>query len=286
MRARATDFPFGTESAILTMLRTNSPSLSHRHHHNSTLISYEFPLNERVRTLLRVENLYERAQYFKSKDDPQAHHVAILSLFEILDVAGRADLKSELMQELERKKHQLDTLKNNPSVEQGALAAIIGETQKSIADLFDSSGKTGQELRENEWLMAIRQRTAIPGGICEFDLPSYHHCMYRPSETRRRDLDEWFAPFQPIRHGVRLILRLLRESGQMSQQTAHKGLFQQMLAGRQAQLLRLRVDDNYAYVPEISANKYAINIRFATISGSRRQTSEGDIDFELTFCNL
>ncbi len=250
------------------------------------MIDYEFPLNERVRTLLRIENLYQRTQYFKSSDDPEAHHVAILSLFEILDVAGRADLKSELMQELERKKHHLDALKNNPSVEQETLASIISETEKSIADLFDSSGKTGQELRENEWLMAIRQRTGIPGGICEFDLPSYHHWMHRPAELRRRDLDDWLAPFQPVRHGVTLILRLLRESGKMSQQTAHKGVFQQMLAGRMAQLLRLRVDDKYAYVPEISANKYAINIRFVSISGSRRQTSEEDIDFELTFCNL
>ena len=250
------------------------------------MICYEFPLNERVRTLLRIEQLYERAQYFISKDDPEAHHVAILTLFEVLEVAGRADLKSELMQELERKKHQLDALTDNPSVEQRTLASIIRETEEAIADLLRSSGKTGQELRENEWLMSIKQRTAIPGGICEFDLPSYHHWMHLPPENRRRDLDEWLAPFQPLRHGVRLILRLLRESGKMTQQSANKGVFQQMLAGRQAQLLRLRIDDKYAFSPEISANKYAINIRFATISGSRRQVSDADIGFELTFCNV
>jgi cell division protein ZapD len=250
------------------------------------VICYEFPLNERVRTLLRIEQLYERAQYFISKDDPEAHHVAILTLFEVLEVAGRADLKSELMQELERKKHQLDALTDNPSVEQRTLASIIRETEEAIADLLRSSGKTGQELRENEWLMSIKQRTAIPGGICEFDLPSYHHWMHLPPENRRQDLDEWLAPFQPLRHGVRLILRLLRESGKMTQQSANKGVFQQMLAGRQAQLLRLRIDDKYAFSPEISANKYAINIRFATISGSRRQVSDADIGFELTFCNV
>lgn len=263
-----------------------TPSMSHYHCQTITVITYEFPLNERVRTLLRFENLYERAQYFISKVDPEAHHASILSLFEILDVAGRADLKSELMQELERKKHQLDALKDNPSVEQRTLASIIRETEESIADLLRTSGKTGQELRENDWLMAVRQRTAIPGGICEFDLPSYHHWMHQPPETRRRDLDEWLTPFQPLRRGVSLILRLLRESGKMTQQTAHKGVFQQMLAGRQAQLLRLRVDDKCAYSPEISANKYAINIRFASVSGSRRQTSDADIDFELTFCNV
>jgi cell division protein ZapD len=250
------------------------------------VIVYEFPLNERVRTLLRIESLYQRAEYFKSKADAQEHHVAILSLFEILDVAGRADLKSEIMQELERKKHQLDALKGNPSVEQDKLSEIIDETEQAIAALFTTSGKTGQELRENEWLMAIRQRTAIPGGVCEFDLPSYHRWMHMSPESRRQDLEQWLAPFEPMRLGANLILRLLRESGKTSAQTAEGGKFQQMLAGRLAQMLRLRLEDNYTCVPEVSANKYAINIRFATFVGSQRKTSEDNVDFELTFCSL
>ena len=250
------------------------------------MIVYEFPLNERVRTLLRIESLYQRAQYFKSKDDAQEHHVAILSLFEILDVAGRADLKAEVMQELERKKHQLFTLKDNPSVEQDMLASIIAETEQAMSGLFGTSGKTGQELRENEWLMAIRQRTAIPGGVCEFDLPSYHHWMHLPPEARKRDLEQWFAPFEPMRTGVNLILRLLRESGKTTQQRAEQGKFQQMLAGRLAQMLRLSLEDRYPCVPEVSANKYAINIRFATLVGAQRKTSEEEINFDLTFCNL
>ena len=250
------------------------------------MIVYEFPLNERVRTLLRIESLYERAEYFKRKDNAKDHHVAILALFEILDVAGRADLKSEIMQELERKKHQLDALRDNPSVEQNKLSSIIAETEQAIADLFKTSGKTGQELRENDWLMAIRQRTAIPGGACEFDLPSYHYWMHLPADVRKRDLEQWLAPFQPVRNGVGLILRLLRESGKTTEQTAQKGTFQQMLAGRLAQMLRLAVDGNYACVPEVSANKYAINIRFTTVTGAQRKTSEEDIDFELTFCSL
>jgi hypothetical protein len=61
------------------------------------VISYEFPLNERIRTLLRLEDLYERAQYFASKCDPEEHHVALTLLFEILEVGGRADLKSEII---------------------------------------------------------------------------------------------------------------------------------------------------------------------------------------------
>ncbi len=252
------------------------------------MISYEFPLNERIRTLLRLEDLYGRASYFAGKDDPEEHHVALTSLFEILDVGGRADLKSELMQELERQKHHLDSLRSNPAISQPALDSVLGEIEKAVSDLFLSSGRTGQELRDNEWLMGIKQRSAIPGGVCEFDLPSYHFWLNRGADARRRDLNEWLAPFLPIRNGVRIILKLLRESGKTSSQVAQQGVYQQTMAGRLAQMLRIRLDANYDCVPEISANKYALNVRFTAAAGSQRRTSTSidDVNFELTFCNL
>jgi cell division protein ZapD len=250
------------------------------------VINYEFPLNERIRTLLRLEDLYRRAQYFALKNDPEEHHVALISLFEILDVGGRADLKSELMQELERRKQHLDALRTNPAISQELLATVLTDIEKAVSDLFLSSGKTGQELRENDWLMGIKQRSAIPGGVCEFDLPSYHFWLNRSAELRRRDLDEWLAPFLPIRNGVQIILKLLRESGKTTSQVAHQGVYQQTMAGRLAQMLRIRLDRKYDCVPEISANKYALNVRFTTASGTQRRTSVDDVSFELIFCNL
>lgn len=251
-----------------------------------TVISYEFPLNERIRTLLRLEDLYRRAHYFASKSDPEEHHVALTSLFEILDVGGRADLKSDVMQELERQKQHLDALRNNPAISQEALASVLADIEKAISDMFLSSGKTGQELRENDWLMSIKQRSAIPGGVCQFDLPSYHFWLSQNAEARRIDLDEWLAPFLPIRNGVQIILKLLRENGKTASQLAHQGVYQQTMAGRLAQMLRIRLDSAYDCVPEISANKYALNVRFTTAIGTQRRTSLDDVKFELTFCNL
>jgi len=250
------------------------------------VISYEFPLNERIRTLLRLEDLYERVAYFSSRADPEEHQVALTLLFEILDVAGRADLKSDLMQELERQKQHLETLRNNPSVSQEALSAVLRDIERGVADLYQASGKTGQELRENDWLMSIKQRSAIPGGVCEFDLPSYHFWLNRDVQVRHADLQGWLAPFLPIRNGVRVILKLLRESGKSSQQIAQQGVYQQMLAGRLAQLIRVRLARNYDCIPEISANKYALNVRFTAATGSQRKTSTEDVHFELTFCSL
>ncbi|MCE9638590.1 MAG: cell division protein ZapD, partial [Betaproteobacteria bacterium] len=205
------------------------------------MISYEYPLSERIRTLLRLEDLYERALYFIAKADPQEHHVALLCMFEILEVAGRADLKSDLLQELERQKQSLESLRDNPDISQEALDNILWEIDRTSSRLFQMSGKVGQELRENEWLMSIKQRTNIPGGVCEFDVPSYHYWLHLSTEQHRHDLEGWLAPFLPIRDGISIVLRLLRESGKCSNQTAVQGVYQQMMAGRIAQMLRIRL---------------------------------------------
>lgn len=251
------------------------------------VIVYEHPLSERVRTLLRLEDLFERIDYFMAKDDGAEHHVALLLIFEILEVASRADLKSDLLQELERQKQVLESLRENPDISEEALDNVLWQIDQASTRLFQASGKVGQELRDNEWLMSIKQRTAIPGGVCEFDLPSYHFWQQQDPELRRHDLQQWLAPFLPTRDGISIVLRLLRESGKTSSQVAQQGTYQQMMAGRVAQMLRIRIASAYSCVPEISANKYALNIRFTTQEGMQRpKASENDVEFELTFCNL
>ena len=118
------------------------------------VITYEYPLNERIRTLLRLEDLFERSRHFIARTDPLDHHVALLTLFEILEVAGRADLKSDLLQELERQKQVLLSFRNNPDISEEALAGVLRDIEQAAAALFSMTGRIGQYLRENEWLMS------------------------------------------------------------------------------------------------------------------------------------
>jgi cell division protein ZapD len=252
------------------------------------VITYEYPLNERVRTLLRLEDLFERSRHFIARTDPHDHHVALVTLFEILEVAGRADLKSDLIQELERQKQVLLSFKDSPEISPEALEGVLQDIEQVSSSLLAMTGKIGQYLRENEWLMSIKQRTGIPGGACEFDLPSYHFWLHRPAEERIGELAAWTSPLYPLRDGSSIVLRILRESGRPQAVNAPNGTFQQMLGGKTAQMLRVRLDPVFSCVPEISANKYVLNIRFLTQSGAdpRPRTADGQIDFELTFCNL
>jgi cell division protein ZapD len=252
------------------------------------VITYEYPLNERIRTLLRLEDLFERSRHFIARTEPHDHHMALLTLFEIMEVAGRADLKSDLLQELERQKQMLGPLRQNPQIEQRTLEELLAQIDAVSAQLFAQAGKVGAHLRDNEWLMAIKQRTGIPGGTCEFDLPAYHWWLHQHPDARRSDLRAWIEPFAPVRAGAAIIMKLLRDNGRASRHTAHRGVFQLMLTTTKvAQLLRLTVAGDLACVPEISANKYALNIRFIGVSGMNRgAVCDDDVEFELMFCNL
>jgi cell division protein ZapD len=251
------------------------------------VITYEYPLNERIRTLLRLEDLYDRARFFLGRETQHEHHSCLTGMFEILEVASRADLKSDLLQELDRQRTFLEALRNNPAISEEKLNGVLMEIDSAFANLRATSGKTGQSLRENEWLMAIKQRVGIPGGTSEFDLPSYHHWLHHPAERRRADLEEWLKPLLPMHAALSIVLRVLRESGRTTSLIAFQGVYQQTPAEKPAQMLRLALEDELPCVPEISANKYALNVRFLLPEGVQRtRVYEHDVPFELAFCNL
>lgn len=251
------------------------------------MISYDFPLNERIRTLLRLEDLYAKMAYFSEKASAADHHAALNVMFDIMEVASRADLKSDLLQELERQKRQLAALRNNPGISEEALNTVLGEIEKASDNLFGISGKLGQHLRDNEWLMGIKQRACIPGGTCEFDLPSYHYWLHQDASLRRNYINAWLAPMLPICAALDIILKLLRESGKQHHFTAHQGGFQQMQGGRVAQLLRISLESILPCIPEVSANKYVLNIRFVTANYATKSVLyDHDVEFKLTFCSL
>ncbi len=251
------------------------------------MISYEFPLNERVRTLLRLEDLFSRIETLISRSDSIDHHCALGVLFELLEVAARADLKSDLLQELERQKKILAALHSNPEISEDALESILNSIDMASTDLLAMSGKIGQHLRDNEWLMGIKQRACIPGGVCEFDLPSYHYWHHQSSESRRAHLSSWLNPMLPLREGFSIVLKLLRESGKVHHFTAFHGSFQQMQGGKIAQMLCVHLDKSLPCLPEISANKYALNVRFVAANyAAKTALYDQDVPFDLTFCSL
>lgn len=249
------------------------------------VLIYEYPLTERIRALLRLEALFARMGHYLGAPGTHDHHAALTALFEILEVA-RPDLKSELLQELERQRQALIGFRDNPNISATALDVALDEISQALTQLHAVSGKLGQHLRDNEWLISIKGRSQIPGGLSEFDIPSYHLWLNQPAGQRQRELQGWLEPFLPLRDGLTIVLHLLRDSGTPEPCTAQRGSYQRGLGGINAQMLRIRIHDPMI-TPETSANKYALNVRFMQTDFQHRPHQvEGDVRFDLTFCAI
>ena len=250
------------------------------------MILYEYPFNERIRTYLRLEHLFGRLGQLLPREAALDHHFALVTLFEIMDVTSRADLKSDVLKDLEKQKTQMAAYRGNPAISEVSLNAILARLDDAFSQLNQQMGKPGHELTDNDWLMGIRSRAAIPGGTCGFDLPAYHAWQHGQAASRRADLQRWVASLGPMAQAIALLLQILRDSGQPHKMMATAGQFQQTLPqGRSFQLLRLRIDESTQLIPEISGNRLMVSVRLM------RQDAEGklhlareDAPFELALC--
>ncbi len=249
------------------------------------VILYEYPLNERVRTLLRLEYLLRRNAFLMQRGHPFDHHHALLSMFEIMDVTSRQDLKSDILKDLERQRQQYLSYRGNPAVSEVTLEEVLAEIDASFQRLSQQLGKPGQTLLDNEWLMSIRSRAGIPGGTCEFDLPAYYAWQHLPEEQRREDLMRWMEVFGPVSMAVEVLLRMLRDGGMPHKSVAQSGSYQQNLGGRSYQLMRLRVDGNLGVIPEITGHRLMVSVRFMRPDSEwKLKPVDGDVQFELALC--
>ena len=250
--------------------------------------SYEFPFNERIRTLLRLEDLFKKVLINVEAGELAHHHSALMYMLQMMDMIDRIDVKIDLVQELDRQRIAMHNLRGNPNISEKVLNKTIKEIETCVAALRSDNARIGQNLRENEWLMSIRQRASIPGGVCQFDLPSYHFWLNLGNERCKSDLDDWLARLMPMHNAINTVLHILRGSGASNKHTAHHGFYQQMLSGaKPAQMLKIEVDNHCPCFPEVSANKYAISVRFNSMDFVQKpKQCEHDIPFVMTLCNL
>jgi cell division protein ZapD len=250
----------------------------------AALLLFEYPFHEGIRTMLRLEHLFRRLDLLMARDAPVDHHFALATMFEIMDVAARADLKSDLLKDLERQRGQLQAYRGHPGLDEAALDAVIERIDHAFDALNQLAGKAGQALASNDWLMGIRSRINIPGGTCEFDLPGYYAWQQHPAERRRCDLSAWRSTLAPLAEALAVLLGLLRDSGQPQRVVAPGGHYQQSLPqGRTYQLMRVRVEDGV--VPEISGHRLLASIRLMRPEADGRLRPLGaDASFDLTLC--
>ena len=259
---------------------------------DGSLFSFESPLSERARSWLRLEELFLRARTYIGRIDAMDHRAALICMFDIVDTATRIDVKTDLISELDRQRSIWAAQLQNPDVATGALNEFLADLDVIVRDLHSQYGKVGQHLRDSEWLQAVRQRASTPGGASAFEIPMLHSWMSQRQTERQIQLRTWFEPLATLEEGVLLVLKLLRDSGQWSSESAIGGTFHRSLSARRAPLLAvITVEALLGVVPEVTANKYAVNVRFlahhgAFVEAARAPPCVRDTPFRLALCSL
>jgi cell division protein ZapD len=253
----------------------------------ATPLIFEQPLNERMRTFLRLDFLYNQALYHNEKASQWGSRAAVGSLIDILAISTRGDVRSEVLKEIERHLAQLTEFENKSGVDASRLRALINNLSRLRSALSAAGGTFVQPLRDSEFLAAIKHRSAIPGGTCEFDLPDFFFWLNQDAGSRTQAFNEWLALLRPLCDAVAEVLWLTRQNGRSRKETAVGGTFAiNFERDTPLQLLRICVPADSGIYPEISGSHHRCSVRFLRWNGlaSRPSQAEGDIAFQLITC--
>jgi cell division protein ZapD len=250
-------------------------------------IVYEQPLNERMRTFLRLEFLYTQATYHSEFPNPWSSRAAVASLLEILAITARGDSRGEVLKELERHVNVLKEYQSKTGVDPARLKSVMSNLLKLRSDLSTIGGNYMGPLRDSEFLSAIKHRSAIPGGTCDFDLPDYSYWLNRPTEVRAAEFAGWLALIRPLCDSIAELLWLTRQNAKRKSEVAGGGIFQlQFDRENPCQLVRVTLPCDTDLFPEISGSQHRCTIRFLNWldATSRPVHVEVDVPFFLTCC--
>ena len=249
---------------------------------------FEHPLTEKCRTWLRLSHLFEQFDFHLPHDEEWQARAAVAALLDIATVLARADIKSELLKELERYRLSLSRMSDSPGVDTDRLKQILTTLAQSCKNVRDVNGQLGQGLRSNDFLSSIVQRSSIAGGSFDFDLPQYHYWLRLPQAERTRQLNEWRQEVTPVQDAVTLLLGLIRGSAIPTEEHAPAGFFQQSLPGNvAAQLVRVGLPSDAGMFAEVSGGKHRFSVRFLDCADWQHPAQvDSPVSFSLSICMI
>lgn len=248
---------------------------------------YEQPLNERMRTFMRLEFLYQQLLYHHEYDSRWATRATLATLLEIMAILMRGDVRSDILKEIDLQVENLKRFQSQPEVDKKRLNLLMNNLVASRDELAAVGTQFLQPLKECEFLASVKHRSSIPGGTCEFDLPEFSHWLRQPYERRQEDVSRWIEVIRPVCDAVTETLWLIRASAQPTERVAVNGMYQHtMQKNASCRLLRVMLPEGSRLFPEISGSQHRFTIRFLEWStiGTRATQTTQNVTFKLSAC--
>ena len=250
-------------------------------------LSFEQPLNERMRTFLRLDFLYTQAVHHNEMSSQWGSRAAVASLLDMIAISARSDVRSDVLKELERNLSALNEFQTRPGVDASRLRAIMTNLIRLRAELLATGANCLQGLKESEFLSAIKHRSAIPGGTCEFDLPDFYFWLNQSDAVRMATFVRWQTLLRPLCDAIAELLWLTRQNGRPRRKSRTAGpTTSPSIATTRSSCCAFCFRPAQICTPEISGSHYRCSVRFLewTDIDSRPKQTDVDVPFTLTCC--
>ena len=175
---------------------------------------FEQPLNERMRTFLRLDFLYNQALYHNEMQSQWGSRAAMASLLDMLAIATRGDVRSDVLKELERHLAQLNEFQSKPGVDSARLRT------RDVATCCACAPTWSPAARPTCSHCAIRNSSPPSSIAAPFPAaPANSTCRITSSGSTRRPMrardsfNDWLAMLRPLCDAIAELLWLTRQKG-------------------------------------------------------------------------
>ena len=247
---------------------------------------YELPLNERLRTFMRIEFLYSRLKYFVSNlNDSWQTRTVIHTLLEIYSILSRTDVRREVLADLDRYIMQMQRFQSAPDADNDMVNNVLEDLDSIKNQVVDIGTDYLLKLREDEFIASLLHRHTLPGGKAEFDMPKYKFFLESDKKNVAVQINSWIDIIRPICEGIDKLMWIIRESNEPISTVAVGGQYNHQIESRtQISLVRIITNDTNVY-PEISGGRHLIAVRFFSHNEDEGYIQfEDNVEFKISLC--
>ena len=247
---------------------------------------YELPLNERLRTFMRIEFLYSRLKYFSSNlDDNWQTRTVIHTLLEIYSILSRTDVRREVLADLDRYIMQMQRFQSAPDADNNMVNDVLEDLDSIKDQVVDVGTDYLLKLREDEFIASLLHRHTLPGGKAEFDMPKYKFFLESSKKNVVTQINIWIDVMRPICEGIDKLMWIIRESNEPIATVAVGGQYNHQIERRtQISLVRIITNETNIY-PEISGGRHLIAVRFFNQNRDGEYVQfEDNVEFKISLC--
>lgn len=248
---------------------------------------YEFPLCEKVRNYLRLEQIFAQLKEANAQQANRTKHQYLHFfdvLFNIMDLIERLDLRTDFLRDIDAQERKLVHWSQHPDIDSEALNTALQALHRLTSEIKKNK-KLGASLREDRFLNSIRQRFSTPGGATSFDLPSLFCWLKQSHQNKQDDMNNWVAKLALIDNSLSMLLTFLREKSRFAEVKSNNGFYQSS-TDEKLDLVRIQCDATHNIYPVVSGSRNRFGVKFMQLNTKDGNSAAvtGAVQFQLCCC--